>query len=349
LQPPRGDLVDVGRASMILVAADAGPRETLSPLQEPLGTTLANMSSPQAATDAHWRGLIRNSGARGVVCGTSDSTAGRAVEACARRAAAAEGVPVAAIEDFPGNYCDVPGGAVTLLFVESDGVAALTRAKWRDACPPLVVLSPARYDPERRAAAALRARARERWRAANAPRTILWAGQPETADCLHTLSVLLPVLEKHGIALLFKAHPRDSGYPESYRTLLAASRVQWQDLTGMLVPDALALAPQLVLTQFSSVAVESGFHGIPSLHVLLPDAGGARLLEKTGYRIPPYCEAGAAAFVTGAEAFEGELLEVIGSTARRESIVNCFDVYFSTGAATLPALVARLKSIGAAG
>ena len=333
---------------MLLVAADAGPREALSPLQEPFGTALADTGSPQAVMDTHWQRLIRESGARAVVCGTSDSAAGRAVEASARRAASGAGIPVMVIEDFPGNYYDVPGTAGAVLVVESAAAAAFTRSKFRAACPRLEVLSPARYDTFRAAARTLRAMVQASWRSTT-PRAILWAGQPETADGVRTLSVLLPVLEKHGLALLFKAHPRDPGYPESYRALLATSRVQWGDVTGMPVADALALAPRLVLTQFSSVAVEAGFYGIPSLHVLLPEAGGARLLEKKGYGVPQHCEAGAAAFVTGAEGLEGELLDMIGSADRRESIVRCFDAYFNTDGVMLPALVARLESICAAG
>lgn len=331
-------------ARLLLVAADAGPRAALYPLQEPFGIPLADTGRSDAATDGYWLGLIRESGVRGVVCGTSDTPAGRAIEAGARRAAAAHGVPVAAIEDFPGNYYDVSGGAVALLVVESESAAALTRTKWQSACPPLAVLSPARYDRERRAAAALRTRVREQWHASSTPRAILWAGQPETLDCLRTLAAVLPALKRLGASLLFKAHPRDAGHVVgAYRPLIEASDIAVEDVTALSVADAMALAPRAVITQFSSVAIEAGFHGIPSVSVLLPEAGGARLREKKGYGVPPCCAAGAAVCVTDADALPGALASTLVDESGRENIIRCFDAYFSTGTPTLPALLRVLS------
>jgi hypothetical protein len=100
-----------------------------------------------------------------------------------------------------------------------------------------------------------------------------------------------------------------------------------------------------VVTQFSSVAIEAGFHGIPSLSVLLPDAGSARLFEKKGYRVPPYCESGAAALVSDAGAVEETLIGTLGDCARRENIIRCFDAYFDIGTLMLPPLVALLTSV----
>src|SRR6185295_19325307 len=98
--------------------------------------------------------------------------------------------PAVAIEDFPGNYYDVPDGEVALLVVESAAVAAFTRAKFGARCPPVKVVSPARYDPYRREIGSLRAQAAARWLERGREYPILWAGQPETGDCARTLELI---------------------------------------------------------------------------------------------------------------------------------------------------------------
>jgi hypothetical protein len=310
---------------------------------------LAETGAARAAEESHWLERLADCGAGARACGTSDSAGGRAVEGAARRAAARAGIPAVAIEDFPGNYYDVPGGQVALLVVENEAVADFTRARLGAACPSIRTLSPARYDERRRDAPALRAALGARWQEAGRERLLLWAGQPETRDCLRTLESLLPQARSRAMTVLFKAHPRDPGYRAGvYRELLVHHGTRWQYVTALAVPEALALAPDLVVTQFSSVAVEAGFHGIPSLSVLLADAGGARLLEKKGYAVPPYCTAGAAAFAHDERELSAALALLLDDRAQREKIIRCFDSYFQTGTPALPALVASLRAIRAA-
>ena len=126
-------------------------------------------------------------------------------------------------------------------------------------CPSLEVLSPARYDTRPERAGALRTAVSARWDDTRAERSILWAGQPETEDCLRTLEVLLPLIKAQAALLLFKAHPRDPGYHDgSYWPVLARHAARCRDVTGSTVPEVLELAPRLVVTQFSSVAIEAG-------------------------------------------------------------------------------------------
>ena len=324
---------------VLLAAGDAGPREALRPLLQGMPAMLPE--EPMQATQAYWLALMRSTRASGLACGTSDTPAGRALEAAARRAAAQAGIAAAAIEDFPGNYYDVPGGEVALVVVESAAVANFTRAKLGRACPALASVSPARYDAYRREAPSLRARVNAHW--ASGERSVLWAGQPETEDSLRTLARVLPHVRRHGATLLFKAHPRDLGYRAgAYRALLADGA---RDVTALAVPEALALAPLLVVTQFSSVAIEAGFYGIPSLSVLLSEAGGSRLLEKKNYAVPPYCEAGAAVFAREAEDIPGVFAVALEERTQRENIIRCFDAYFATHVATLPALVTALGCV----
>jgi hypothetical protein len=189
-----------------------------------------------------------------------------------------------------------------------------------------VVASP-RYDRLREGVSALRAQTHERQSATRKPR-VLWAGQPETDDCMKTLAIVLPVLRSAAIELLFKAHPRDPGYLSGeYRAVLDASGGEYRDVTGCSVQTVLDTAPDLVVTQFSSVAIEAGFYGIPALWVLLAEAGGARLWQKKAYRVPPICEAGAAAYVTDHAAFAPLFTRALTATDFRMNLMRSFDDY----------------------
>jgi hypothetical protein len=331
-------------AARLLVAVDDGPRQTLEPLAAHWGIALANSSHPAALDDAYWEQAIKEAGASVLFCGTSDSSQGREIEASARRAAAKAGIATVAIEDYPGNYRDVASAQTAMLVVESELVAKLVRSKLGQQCPLVAVVSPPRYDAYRQQAHALRQRVQLEWRNRSRGRpSVLWAGQPETADSLATLRALLPAFRSQRVGLLFKAHPRDPGYSAgAYSAVLDG--FAWRDITESSVPDALALAPHMLVTQFSSVAIEAGFFGIPSLSVLLPEAGGARLLAKKGYPVPPYCEYGATALADSVQHVEREFSSTLCDEARRERIIRCFDDYFHTGEIMLPTLVAKLEA-----
>lgn len=330
---------------VLLAAGDDGPRQTLQPLTRAFGTIVNDSTDAVWADDARWHELIRLHRPRGLVCGTSDSPEGRAVEAAARRAATQAGIPVALVEDFPGNYRTESGCGTHLLLVESQSVAAVTRERLGTACPPLQVLSPARYDPYRLQAAARRAIIRQSWAGDDKP-AVLWAGQPETADGLLTLETLRPVLADLRLQLLFKAHPRDAGYAnDAYRDLLNDPALSPVDVTALPVEAALIQGPRLVITQFSSVAIEAGFWGIPSLNVLLPGAGADRLLEKKSLAVPPHCLEGGALHTHDPAALSTMILKVVTDESLRTGIVRCFDSYFSTAAPTLPAFVEILENL----
>ncbi len=330
---------------VLLAASDDGPRQTLQPLTRAFGAIANDSADDVWADDARWLELIRAHRPRGLVCGTSDSPEGRTVEASARRAATQAGIPVALVEDFPGNYRAESGCSTGLLLVESQSVAALTRARLDPACPPLQLLSPARYDPYRLQAAARRTAIRQAW-AGNSKHSVLWAGQPETADGLLTLNALRPVLADLRLQLLFKAHPRDAGYAQgAYRDLLHDPALSPVDVTALPVEAALLLAPRLLITQFSSVAVEAGFYGIPGLNVLLPGAGADRLLEKKSCTVPPHCLEGAALHTHDPAALTGMIRRAVTDESLRAGIVRCFDSYFSTSIPTLPAFIEILEDL----
>lgn len=330
---------------VLLAAGDGGPRQTLDPLKGIYDVIANDGDDAGWASESRWRNLIEARHPRGLVCGTSDSPGGRAIEASARRAATAAGLPIVAVEDFPGNYRAEPGCRADLLLVESPAVAALAQQRLGAVCPPLQVLSPARYDPYRRQAGARRAKIRTSW-SSSKKTTVLWAGQPETQDCLITLEALRPVLAALRVQLLFKAHPRDAGHANgAYRELLNDPALSPVDVTALPVEDALLLAPRLVITQFSSVAIEAGFYGIPGLNVLLPGAGGDRLIEKKACTVPPHCREGAALHTHDAHVLASMLRDGVADEYLRADIIRCFDSYFSSDIPTLPAFIGILENL----
>ena len=328
----------------LFVAADGGPRETLSPIATHCGSPLVEVQNKQVERDEFWSGLFTAAHPELLVVGTSDTGRGRRTESAARRTAAQMAIPIAAIEDFPGNFYDVPDGRAGLVVVESEFSRALNARKFSALCPQVIIVPPARYDPYRARLVELRRATAARWAAAE-NELVLWAGQPETEDALRTLDIVLPLLRDRNVALLFKAHPRDPGYRAGiYPKLFASAGLRYRDVTGYTVAQALDLAPRLVITQFSSVAIESGFFGIPSLHVLLANAGQARLFAKKGYPVPPVCLAGAAAVVSEEALIAITLDRALRDDACRATIIDYFDEYFKSSEPATPQLVQVLAS-----
>jgi hypothetical protein len=333
----------------LFVAADGGPRETLAPVAAACASAMADVAADRAETESHWAALIAAGAANLLVAGTSDSGRGRRVESAARRAARSAGLAVVAIEDFPGNYYDVERGAATLVVVESAAAREVCVRKFGRDAPQIEVAVPARYDPHRARLIDARRATASSW--ARGERTrVLWAGQPETGDCLSSLQALLPALRAHEAELLFKAHPRDPGYGQgAYSAVLDASGVRCTDLTAARVEEALAAAPRLVATQFSSLAIEAGFYGIPGLWILLPDAGGARLLAKKGYGLPLLCAARGAAAAMSVDGVAQTLGRVLGDSAYRVNLMRRFDAYFGAGESAAPKLAASLRRLARQG
>ncbi len=279
------------------VAHDHGPRATLEALA------------------VHLPGDWSSRGADVLICGTSDSCGGREIEAHARKAARARGTSVVVIEDFPGNYVAVPDGEPQLLVVESEFAALLARAK--DKAVAIEICPCVRYDALRRRLPDLRKEA------GHTKAAVLWVGQPETRDSLETLQQLMPELTARGMAVWFRAHPRDEGYrADAYGGLC------FEDVTALSLDECLSMRPRLVVTQFSSVAVEAGFWGICGLNVLFPDLGARTLVQRKGYAVPPWCEAGAA-FVISREKDVPEVLDrAFDSREARASVMAAFDRYY---------------------
>jgi hypothetical protein len=242
-------------------------------------------------------------------------------------------VPCVVIEDFPGNYAAVPNAEPHTLFVESEFAAALARSK--EPALRVEVVPSVRYDPLRRRLDELRNTTTA------SERAVLWIGQPETVDSLETLSRLLPALIARGMRMWLRAHPRDEGHARG-----AYAALQTEDLTALPLEDCLARRPRLVITQFSSVAIEAGFWGIPSLNVLFDDVGSRTLAAKKGYSVPPWCEAGASFLIMQRRDVDIVLDRALDSAEARRGVMEAFDRYFRVREEGASALINLLYNQG---
>jgi hypothetical protein len=320
-----------------LFAADDGPRQVLSNLASMPG--YAWIESAQMESVEQWRDQFTKSGARGLIVGTSRSNQGARAEAKCRMAARQLGLPLVAIEDYPGNYQHVRCGAADLVIVESELAIEAARNRLGKACPVLKTGASFRYDA-----------LRERGLKSEVPKAerggwLLWAGQPETENALRSLERILPYIAELGMRLLFRAHPRDPGRARGdYSPLFKSYPSIIRDVSELSLEAVLDLKPCLTLTQFSSVAIEFGFYGIPAAYVLYPDAGAARLLALTGYETPHVCEAGGGVKIRAQSDAAQVLNRAVFDQSARNLMMQRFSVFFDVLTPQTPLVVRYLES-----
>ena len=331
----------------MLVARDNGARNALSPLTEYDIFSRPEIEVKQAQSPKFWEKIFKQEGCNGICVGTSDSKEGIAVESAARVAATRSRLPVFVIEDYPGNYRFVSEARTDLLVVENEFVRSLHQQALKTKCPSLWVCKAVRYDPLRRIAAGLRHKITRTWEIQGLKSNlVLWAGQPETEDAVQTLIRLAPTLVESQVCVLLKAHPRDGGYGSGvYEQLFNRYSICYIDVTGYSLDECMGYGPRLVLTQFSSLAVEAGFYGVPSVHILYKDIGYKRLYEKKGFGVPPWCLEDAAFLITAVDHQEESLRLALVDEIERAKKISNFDRYFSVSAQTTPLLAKKIYSM----
>ncbi len=301
----------MGSGTILLISVHLGPYLSLAPLERefPADTVLYVVEGPsreacRSVGREHWDWqriseasenlgqFLLDQKVRAIIVGTSDVLHQRNIEEDSMKAACRRGIPVFAIEDFPGNYRHQSGYRLDGLFVEDELLRPVHMSRGVDA-ERIHCLGNPRYD-------ALRSVDRNVFRAKvrahlgiGDERVVLWAGQPDEAHSYQALERIVPDLPQ-GIVLLFKAHPRDRLYREGVYGRLLSGIASVRDVTSDTDTIGLCCAADLVITQFSSVAVEAGYLGTPALYVLFDDLGRAYLQRQKGYDLVPWVVRGCA-------------------------------------------------------
>ncbi|MBC8279206.1 MAG: hypothetical protein H8E48_00325, partial [Chloroflexi bacterium] len=175
---------------------------------------------------------------------------------------------------------------------------------------------------------------------------MLWAGQPDDKNSYLALERLLPSINELGALLLFRPHPRDEYFATgAYTSLLQESKVRYIDVSYFPDITGLVCAADLVATQFSSVAVEAGHLGIPSLYVLFPDLGQQFLLDHKGYRFPPWCNDGCAYLIERENQVQSVLSEALNNQISRKQVCTNFSSRFGSTTEDIEVILQHITRI----
>jgi hypothetical protein len=349
--------------AIVFTAVHMGPYQSIAPLEARVGVpavwavdgiarrSRAARGEPFADSNAIEQAggaaaFLERADARAVVRSTSEDVDGVNLEDALAAGAASGDIAVVAVEDFPGNYRPVSGARLDVLCVETEATAALHRDRGV-ASETIHVTGNPRYDELRTIDTAVRRRAVREELGLGQEAVALWVGQPDAEDSFHTLEAILPALRAARATLLFRAHPRDTAYAKDrYTGLLAGAGLTVRDLTRVSDVNGLCCAADLVVTQFSSVAVEAGYLGTPALFVLLPGLGGAYIRKRKGYAIPPWCKEKCAFFLDDAKMAAVVVDGAMHDSDAREAVRANFARRYTTrppSADTVAALITQLS------
>lgn len=194
------------------------------------------------------------------------------------------GIPVFVVEDFPLNFRPIDGSPFDLVFVDSDETRERHRRLGLPAGRICVSGSP-RY------AKILKPFSD---RPVPSPPTVLWAGQPDGEASLGTVKALLPALAACKARLLFRPHARDDKrFLPRYAELFRTYPFSVEDVTVPSGMASLYRRVDLVVTQYSSAALEAGCYGVPSAFVMLSRFGVASMTAFKGHTTLPWANSGA--------------------------------------------------------
>jgi hypothetical protein len=322
------------------VGFDQGPNQLVNMISSQTSLKQLSFNSNQNESFGRFADYISENGYQGLLCSTSQSDCGFELESNIRRAFTLLGLPVVCIEDFPGNYKDIVGSITEILVVEGDFSINIYKDKL--ALTSHILQCPSiRYD-------CLRAR-QSNFKKAKKNRksfSVLWAGQPEFEVNFSTLKTLIPALKEFSVTLLFKAHPNDTEYQKgSYDHYFNAAGLRWLDASDAKIDSCLFDQVDLVITQFSSLAIEAGFYNVPALNILFEDAGKMLLLKRTGSLTTNTIYHGASFFINERRDVLDCLKIALSDLNAREKVLLNFDRIYETKRVQLPKLLKEIKDI----
>jgi hypothetical protein len=322
------------------VGYDQGPNQLVNFISSQTSLVQLSFNSKQIESIGHFADYLSENDYQGLLCGTSQSKYGFEFESNIRQASTLLGLPVICIEDFPGNYRGISGSNTEILVVEDDFSINIYKDKLPH--PSHTIVCPSiRYDHLRAHQINF-----EGIRKTSTSFSVLWAGQPEFEVNFSTLKTLIPALNELSVTFLFKAHPNDTEYPKgSYQDYFNEVGLSWLDVSSAKIDSSLFDQVDLVITQFSSVAIEAGFHGIPSLNILLEDAGRKLLIERTGYATTSIIKHGASFLITEKQGFLERLKMCLTDLSARKKVMANFDRVYEARQIQLPKLLQEIKDI----
>lgn len=353
----------VTRGKVALVAVHLGPYFTLAPLEAEFGPEQVIFLAEGPADETRRRaglvswnldrirrtsgtieGFLKTQSVLAIIRGTSDGLPTGNLEEIASVAGRQCNIPVFAVEDFPGNYRMCQEGRLDALFVEDEALRDVYGARQVPHESIVCVRNP-RYDGllavDREG---VRAETRRRLGLGERP-TILWAGQPDEAHSYEAFARLLPSLAVDNVALLFRAHARECRYRKGGYTALLADLGWHRDVTGEFSTVELCCAADLVVTQFSSVGVEAGYLGTPTLYILFDDLGKAYLQEHKGYDIVPWVANGSAFVAESTPQLKGILKVALFDKNARKQALDTFDRLYGKRPAGAHAVASTIRRI----
>lgn len=299
----------------LLVGVDHGPYETLTPL----GNNAAFSIFKFSGHPVDWRDLFRSQNFDGVILSTSRSNAGAQLELECILAANHLNLFTAVIEDYHFNFQANSALKVNLLLVENQKVRDEYINKFENSIDAIHEGALVRYSSI----------AHQDCNLVSRGSNVLWIGQPETSPSIEVLKQMLPILQEANIVLHFKAHPRDDGYAlGSYRDLFTRFGKHFIDVSDLPIPSCIALAPSLLITRFSSLAITAGYFGIPSLHILYNEIEKDYYKKMYSDRFPVICELGASFLISSKNDQKQELFRAIFDENARNTVFQNFNKYY---------------------
>jgi hypothetical protein len=243
----------------IAVGGDIGSQKVSKAISSYLSCNELSLNSDGNHSFHHWIRFFKNNNILGLFCGTSQSDKGLQFERNLRIAAFRLGLPIICIEDFPGNYNDFNETETSILVIENEFSSRLY--KNRGIRVPILLIFPSiRYDCLRSNIGEVSAQCLNHF--------VLWAGQPEFQYNFNSLVRIAPKLKELSLTLMFRAHPGDIEYHNgTYAKYFNALNLSWLDVTNKPIEPDLFQNISLVITQFSSLGIEAGFYGVPTVNV----------------------------------------------------------------------------------
>tara|TARA_B110000967_G_C18871481_1_gene555704 strand:+ start:27 stop:1010 length:984 start_codon:yes stop_codon:yes gene_type:complete len=304
------------------VAYDKGPKNSLSPFLNDKDFIILLDYRIESIDQS--KKIIEKYKPDVILIGTSTSENGIIIEKFFRISAIQMNIPLVCVEDYPGNYLSHEEANPDLLFVESESVIKMLKTKFRKLSPKVLTGANIRYAKYKKFS-----QKNDIFFVNNRASDILWIGQPDTYYCKKVLMRILPELRKLNARLLFKAHPDDEGYCNSeYRTILLNKNYKINDITSLTFEECLKFEPRLVITQYSSLAIEASFNQIPTIHLLYDDISSI-LIKTKGYDVPFYVKSGGSLVINSIKNQHILIEKIYNNHIFRSKIIDNFFKYFN--------------------